>query len=96
MEARIRVRLTPRSTRDEIVGWQDGSLRVRVSAPPVEGKANAALERLLAKALGVPKIAVGIVSGGRSREKTVVIDGLSQDEALQRLRQIVLPRKDHE
>lgn len=91
MEARIQVRLTPRSARDEIAGWQEGSLRVRVSAPPVEGKANAALERLLAKALGVPKIAVGIISGGRSRDKTVIIDGLSQDEALRRLRQIAPP-----
>ena len=89
MEARIRVRLTPRSARDEIVGWQEGCLWVRVSAPPVEGKANIALERLLAKALGVPKVAVGLVSGARSREKTVVIDGLSRDEALERLRRIV-------
>ena len=85
MEARIRVRLTPRSVRDKIVGWQEGYLKVRVSAPPVEGKANAALEKLLAGALGVPKLSIGIVSGTRSREKTVVIDGLSQDEALRRL-----------
>lgn len=91
MEARIRVRLTPRSARDEIVGWQEGCLRVRVSAPPVEGKANIALERLLAEALRVPKVAVEIVSGARSREKIVAIDGLSQDEALQRLRQIAPP-----
>ena len=73
------------------MGWQEGCLRVRVSAPPVEGKANEALERLLAKALGVPKIAVGVVSGTRSRDKTVVIDGLNQDEAIQRLRQIAPP-----
>ena len=90
MEARIRVRLTPRSSRDEIVGWQDGCLRVRVSAPPIDRQANDALERLLAKALGVPKSAVGVVSGGRSREKTVIIDGLSQDDAIERLRQIAL------
>ena len=88
MEARIRVRLTPRSARDEIAGWQDDCLRVRVAAPPIEGKANSALERLLAKALGIPKTAVSVAAGGRSRDKTVVIDGLSQDEALKRLRQI--------
>lgn len=85
MEARIRVRLTPRAARDEIVGWKEGSLRIRVSAPPVEGKANAALEKLLAKALDVPKVAVGIVSGSHSRDKMVVIDGMSQDEAWRRL-----------
>jgi hypothetical protein len=85
MEARIRVRLMPRAARDEIVGWQEGVLRVRVSAPPVDSKANDALEKLLAKALGVPKVAVGIVSGAKSRDKTVLIDGLSQDDALARL-----------
>lgn len=75
----------PRAARDEIVGWQEGVLRVRVSAPPVDSKANDALEKLLAKALGVPKVAVGIVSGAKSRDKTVLIDGLSQDDALARL-----------
>ncbi len=85
MEARIRVRLTPRASRDEIAGWQEGVLSVRVSATPIDGKANATLERLLAQALGVPRAAVGIVSGHRGRDKDVVIDGLGQDEAVERL-----------
>jgi uncharacterized protein (TIGR00251 family) len=85
MEARIRVRLTPRAARDEIAGWQDDVLRVRVTAPPVEGRANAALAALLAGALGLPKSRVGVIAGTRGREKTVAIEGLSQDEALQRL-----------
>ena len=62
-------------------------LRVRVTAPPVGGKANDAVERLVAKTLGLPKSAVGIVAGAQGREKTVAIDGLSQDEALRRLRE---------
>ncbi len=86
MEARIRIRLTPRAARDEIVGWQSDVLRVRVTAPPVEGKANAALERLLAGAIGVPKGAVRVVSGVRGREKTVAVDGVSPDEVGLRLR----------
>lgn len=91
MAARIRVRLTPRAARDEIAGWQADArrgelLRVRVTAPPVEGRANAALERLLADALGVPRSAVRVVSGARGREKTAAIDGLDQEEALRRLR----------
>lgn len=53
--------------------------------PPVEGSANAALERLLAGALHVPKSAVHVVAGARGREKTVAIEGLTQDEALRRL-----------
>ncbi len=82
----MRVRLTPRSGRNEIVGWHEGLLRVRVTAPPVDGKANAALERLIAKALGVPKRDVSLVSGARGREKTVAIAGVSQadvDELLE-------------
>jgi len=80
MEVRIRVRLTPRSARNEIDGWRDGLLRVRVTAPPVDGKANEALERLIASALGVRKSAVSVVSGTRSREKTIAIEGYSEDE----------------
>jgi uncharacterized protein (TIGR00251 family) len=80
MEVRIRVRLTPRAARDDIAGWQDDTLRVRVAAPPVDGKANDALVRLLAGALGVPKSRIGIVSGATSRDKTVAIDGLSHDD----------------
>lgn len=55
-------------------------LRVRVAAPPVDGRANAALERLLASALGAPKSAVSVAVGGRSREKLVDIDGIDQKE----------------
>lgn len=85
IEARIRVRLTPRAAHDEIAGWRGDLLRVRVTAPPVGGRANAALERLLADALGVPKSAVRVVSGARAREKTVAIEGARQEELLSRL-----------
>ena len=85
MEVRIQVHLTPRARRDEIAGWQGDVLRVRVAAPPVESKANDALVRLLAKALGLPKSRVGVVAGARSREKTVGIDGLTRDDVLRLL-----------
>ncbi len=87
LEARVRVRLTPRSGRNEIVGWQDGMLRVRVTAPPVDSKANAALERLIAKALGVPTRDVSVVSGARGRKKAVAIAGISQAEVVKLLDQ---------
>ncbi len=86
-EARIRVRLTPRSSRNEILGWSEGLLRVRVTAPPVDGKANAALERLIAKILGVPKRDVCVVSGSRGREKTVAIASLGQHDVAKLLEQ---------
>ncbi|OGO50874.1 MAG: hypothetical protein A2148_07930, partial [Chloroflexi bacterium RBG_16_68_14] len=86
MDIRIRVRLTPRAARDEVAGWQGKVLRVRVTAPPIEGEANAALERLLARLLRLPRSAVRVVSGARAREKTVAIDGVSREELSDRLR----------
>ena len=61
-------------------------LRVRVNAPPVDGRANDALERLLARALDLTRSNVRVVSGGRGRLKTVAIEGMSEEDALKRLR----------
>jgi uncharacterized protein (TIGR00251 family) len=79
MTARVTVRLTPRASRDEIVGFDGETLRVRVTAPPVDGRANQALTRLLAKALGVGRGDVRIVSGQGARTKVVEVEG--PDEA---------------
>jgi len=84
-EVSLRVRVTPRSSRDEIVGWQEGVLRVRVQAPPVGGRANEALVRLLAEALGVARSAVEVVRGQRGRGKTVRVVGLDEAEVRKRL-----------
>ncbi len=74
--ARIAVRVAPRASRDAIVGVHDGALKVALTAPPVEGAANVALVRLLAKALGVAKGDVRLVQGDRSRDKIVEIVGV--------------------
>jgi len=72
---RFAVRLTPRGGRDAIDGvGDDGALRVRVAAPPVEGAANEALCRLLARALGVSTGAIRIVGGASGRRKVVEAD----------------------
>ena len=76
MDRRIEVRVTPRAPRDEIAGWRAGRLRVRVTAPPVDDRANAAVCKLIAKRAGVPRSAVSVVAGGRSRDKVVEISGL--------------------
>ena len=71
------VRVQPRASRDEIVGeYQDG-LKVRLTAPPVDDRANAALRRLLAARLKVPLAAVRIASGARGRSKRVEINGVT-------------------
>jgi uncharacterized protein (TIGR00251 family) len=72
----LRVRLTPRGGRDEVRLLADGSLAVRVAAPPVEGRANEALRRAVAKALGVAPSRVQLVRGERSREKTLSVEGI--------------------
>jgi len=77
----LAVRLTPRSSADRIDGWASDAagrehLKVRVRAAPVEGEANAALEALLAKALGVPRSAVRVVRGQTARLKQVAVEGL--------------------
>jgi hypothetical protein len=78
---RLHIRLTPRAAADRIIGWEtDPSgrpvLHVRVRAAPVEGAANAALERLLAQALGLPVSRVRVARGGQSRLKALEVDGL--------------------
>lgn len=85
VSTRLTVRLTPRASREEIAGERDGVLLVRVTAPPVDGAANEALVRLLAKALRVPKGAVRIISGATSRTKAVEVDGLEIAEVRARL-----------
>ena len=77
---RFAVRLTPKGGRDAIEGWAEGPdakryLKARVSAPPEDGKANEALIKLLARALGVAKSKLRIVSGSSSRLKTIELDG---------------------
>jgi uncharacterized protein (TIGR00251 family) len=83
--AELRVRLTPRGGRDAVTGFKDGVVQARVAAPPVDGQANAALVKLLAKALGVPRSTVGVVRGQTAREKVVRVDGLSTADAHARL-----------
>ena len=88
--ARLAVKLTPGASADRIDGWDVDAggrpvLKFRVRARPVEGEANEALVKLLAKALGVPKAAVSVQRGGQSRTKILDIVGLSEDEAKSRL-----------
>ncbi len=81
----FRVKVVPRASRDEVAGWSDGVLRLRVSAPPRDGRANAAVVALLATLLGVRKSAVAIWSGQGSAHKRVAIEGLTRDEIERRL-----------
>ncbi len=77
---KIAVRLIPRDRVNEISGERDGLLLVRVTAPPVDGQANAALCRLIAKRAGVGVRSVSVVRGAGSRDKLLRIDGIGAAE----------------
>jgi hypothetical protein len=72
----LRVRVQPRAGKDEIAGVRQGALVVRLKAPPVDGAANEALARFLAKVLGVAPSTVRIVRGGAGRDKLVALAGV--------------------
>lgn len=79
------VRVAPRASRDRLEGVEGGVLKVRLCAPPVDGQANDALLRLVAKALGLPRRDVTLASGARSRDKRLLVAGIDRDELLARL-----------
>jgi uncharacterized protein (TIGR00251 family) len=79
---RFEVRVQPRASRSEIVGEQEGALRVRLAAPPVEGAANDALIELLADLLDVPKRDIRIVRGATSRRKIIEADGVTAEQVI--------------
>lgn len=82
----LRVRVQPRASRDEITGWREGVLSVRVTAPPVDGQANRAVVALLATTLRVPPSTLSVARGERGRDKLVRVEGLGLAEVTARLR----------
>ena len=80
------VRVVPRASRNKIAGIQDGAVRIRLTAPPVEGAANEALIAFLSRVLHVTKRDIELVSGQTSRTKVVSVSHLSPEEVEARLR----------
>jgi uncharacterized protein (TIGR00251 family) len=76
----LTVHLQPRASRNGIDGLHGDALKLRVTAPPVEGRANKALKKLLAEHLGIPPSRIAIIAGQRSREKRLRISGISRAE----------------
>jgi len=81
----VRVRVQPRAGRERIEGERAGALLVKVNAPPVEGKANDAVCRLLARAAGIPSRSAELVRGASGRDKVVRLDGVGVEETAARL-----------
>lgn len=81
----VLVKVLPRSSRNQIVGKEKGVFRVKLTAPPIDGRANKALKELLAKRLRVAKRDIQIISGERSKIKSVRIHGLAPGDVNRRL-----------
>lgn len=79
---RITVRVQPNAKRTEVVRFEDGVFYIKIAAPPVKGKANAALLAFLSDILGVSKSRLSIEKGATSRMKVLTIEGMNQDEVL--------------
>ncbi|MHB1025441.1 MAG: DUF167 domain-containing protein [Desulfobacteria bacterium] len=79
VSATVSVRVVPRSSKEGVAGFEGGVVRIRLNAPPVEGKANEALFRFLAKAVGVPKSRITLVTGERGRRKIVRVAGITRE-----------------
>ena len=74
------VRVVPRSSRNQVVGVEGGALKIKLTAPPVEGAANAALIEFVAEWLGVRRSVVSIVSGDKARNKVVRVMGVTREQ----------------
>ena len=82
---RLQLKVIPSSSRDAIVGWLGQVLKIKVTAPPEQGRANKAVEELLASALGLPAASVSIVAGQSSSTKVIEISTMARADVLRML-----------
>ncbi len=85
--AHLAVRVLPGASKNEVVGLRDGTWKVRLTAPPIDGRANQALREFMADRLGINRSQVKLIKGATSRNKELVIFGLTADEIQARLTQ---------
>lgn len=85
METRITIKVNPNSPRNEVAGYAEGILKLRLAAPPVRDKANKELVDFLSQLLGLRKSDISILRGHTSRNKVVAISGLTREEVIKRL-----------
>lgn len=83
---KLAVKAVPNAPRNAVAGWLGDALKVKVRAPALEGRANEALCEFLADELGLPKRAVSVALGDKSRQKVIQIDGLSLEDVRARLK----------
>lgn len=84
-EAKISLHVYPNAPRNQVVGFEDGVLRLKIAAPPLKGQANRELVAFLSRLLGVSKGSLAILKGHTSRNKLISVSGFSQEEVIKRL-----------
>jgi uncharacterized protein (TIGR00251 family) len=87
VKAVLRLRVVPNAKRSEVVGLHGEAIKIKIQAPAMDGKANAALLEFVAEKLGIPIRQLALVAGEKSRDKMVAIQGIEEAEARQRLLQ---------
>ncbi len=85
MSCRLRLRIVPNAKRSEVVGPHGDALKLKIAAPALEGRANEELVEFLAEKLSLPRRSVTLVSGEKSRDKVVAIEGLEETDARERI-----------
>lgn len=83
----IEIKVQPRASRNQIVGEQDGSLKIKLTAPPVEGEANQALVDYLASVLDTPRRNIILLKGESSRNKIIAVKGMTREVFLNKIGQ---------
>ncbi len=78
--------MQPNARRNEVLGFEDGILHVKIAAPPVKGKANKELVLFLSQLIGVSKSSINIKSGLTGRRKVITVTGLDRDQIVERLK----------
>ena len=87
----LAVRVQPGARKNQVVGYSEGLLRVKIAAPPVEGKANEGLVDYLAELLQIKPRQISVIKGAKSRQKLINVDGLEQSELAARLTALLIP-----
>jgi uncharacterized protein (TIGR00251 family) len=85
VNARVRLRVVPNARKSEVAGVHGDAIKVKIAAPALDGRANEALLEFIAAKLGVARREVALVSGEKSRDKTIAVDGLDETDARARL-----------
>ena len=81
----ISINVQPRSSKTEIIGIHQNSLKIKLTSPPIEGAANSLLIKFISKELGIAKSNIVLKSGEKSRKKKLTVKGCSKEEAIQKL-----------